>query len=167
MGVAGQGHGRPSVPGRCAVANFERRSGTPYARTVSVTGGRTILSITVRVEPIGSRQLPDINLLHLRVEKLFRLRQAQKVSLRLNVFNAMNINTVTNLVQLSGPNFERPTSIMPPESLNSLCSTTFDPGWRCSVLPDVSKGLYQKRSGRFRLAGGRGCYPGDNLSRIA
>jgi len=36
------------------------------------------------------------------------------VSLRLNVFNVTNINTVLNLDQLSGPNFERPTSIIQP-----------------------------------------------------
>jgi hypothetical protein len=95
-------------------ANFEHRSGIPYARTVSFTGGRTIPAITLRVEPIGTRRTPNINLLHFRVEKSLRLTAGQKVSLRLNVFNATNINTVTRLSQLSGRNFERPTEIMPP-----------------------------------------------------
>ncbi len=95
-------------------ANFEHRSGTPYARTVSFRGGRTIPVQQIRVEPIGTRRTPNINLLHVRVEKSFHVTQAQRVSLRLNVFNATNINTVQNLIQLSGPNFERPTSIIQP-----------------------------------------------------
>jgi hypothetical protein len=39
---------------------------------------------------------------------------AQRVSPRLNVFKATNINTVQTLIQLSGPNFDRPTSIIQP-----------------------------------------------------
>jgi hypothetical protein len=95
-------------------ANFEHRSGTPFARTVSFTGGRQIPSITLRVEPIGTRRLPSMNLLHLRGEKSFRLRRGQKVALRLNVFNLTNINTVLSVTALSGRNFLRPTSIVPP-----------------------------------------------------
>jgi hypothetical protein len=95
-------------------ANFESRSGTPYARTVSFTGGQQLTSQVVRVEPIGTRQLPTINLLHMRAEKSFRVRQSQKLSLRFNLYNVMNISTVQSLTQLSGPNFERPVTIMPP-----------------------------------------------------
>ena len=95
-------------------ANFESRSGTPYARTVSFTGGQQIPSQVVRVEPIGTRRLPTINLLHMRAEKSFRLAQGHSVSLRFNVYNVTNISTVQSLTQLSGPNFERPVTIMPP-----------------------------------------------------
>jgi hypothetical protein len=95
-------------------ANFESRSGTPYARTVSFTGGQQITSQVVRVEPIGTRRTPTINLLHMRVEKSFRVRSTQRVSLRFNVYNLSNISTVQTLTQLSGPNFERPLSIMAP-----------------------------------------------------
>jgi hypothetical protein len=95
-------------------ANFESRSGTPYARTVSFTGGQQITSQVVRVEPIGTRRLPTINLLHMRAEKTFRVTQGQRVSLRLNVYNVTNISTVQTLTQLSGPNFELPLAIMPP-----------------------------------------------------
>jgi len=94
--------------------NFEHRSGTPYARVVSFRGGRTIPVQSVRVEPIGTRRTPNINLLHMRVEKSFHVTRLQRVALRLNIFNATNINTVQNLIQLSGPNFERPTSIIQP-----------------------------------------------------
>ena len=114
-------------------ANFEHRSGTPYARTVSFTGGQQIPSIVLRVEPIGARRLPNINLLHTRVEKSFRLTRGQKVALQLNIFNATNINsTNTNVLitersftQLSGPAFGRPSSILPPRIAELGMSYTF------------------------------------------
>jgi hypothetical protein len=95
-------------------ANFESRSGTPYARTVSFTGGQQLTSQVLRVEPIGTRRLPTINLLHMRAEKAFRLAQGHRLSLRFNMYNVTNISTVQSLTQLSGPNFERPLTIMPP-----------------------------------------------------
>ncbi|MBF8301326.1 MAG: TonB dep Rec protein [Acidobacteria bacterium] len=54
-------------------ANFEHRSGDPWARQVSFTGGATIPQMRLRVEPIGARRLPNLNILHTRVEKSFRL----------------------------------------------------------------------------------------------
>jgi len=95
-------------------ANFERRSGDPDARTVSFTGGQQIPSITLRVEPLGTIRRPDLNILHLRTEKSFRLRSRHRVSLRLNVYNVLNVNSVTNWTLLSGPNFLRPTALVPP-----------------------------------------------------
>lgn len=95
-------------------ANFESRSGAPYARTVSFTGGQQITSQVVRVEPIGTRRMPTINLLHMRAEKSFRVPRGHQVSLRFNVYNVTNISTVQTLTQLSGPNFELPLTIMPP-----------------------------------------------------
>jgi hypothetical protein len=95
-------------------ANFEHRSGTPFARQVSVRGGQQIPSLTVNVEPIGTRRLPNLNLLHLRVEKSFALAQRHRLSLRFNIYNATNVNTVLTATTLSGPNFLQPTSIAPP-----------------------------------------------------
>jgi len=111
----GRASGAYLFPGDVQVsANFESRSGAPYARTVSFTGGQQITSLAVRVEPIGSRRMPTINLLHMRAEKSFRLRDGHRVSLRFNVYNVTNISTVETLTQLSGPNFELPLTIMPP-----------------------------------------------------
>ena len=102
-------------PGDVQVSgNFESRSGAPYARTVSFTGGQQITSQVLRVEPIGTRRMPTINLLHVRAEKSFRLRAGHQVSLRFNVYNVTNISTVQTLTQLSGPTFELPLTIMPP-----------------------------------------------------
>ena len=91
-------------------ANFEHRSGQPWARTVNfrAPAGQPIPTIVLRVEPIGAQRLPNINLLHMRVEKSFRVAQRQKLSVRLNIFNVTNINTEQSITQLSGVNFGRP-----------------------------------------------------------
>jgi carboxypeptidase family protein/TonB-dependent receptor-like protein len=106
-------------------ANFEHRSGAPYARTVSFTGGQQIPSLVARVEPIGTRRLPNINLLHMRVEKSLRLTRGQKVALRLNVYNMTNINTEQSITQLSGANFGRPAGVIPPRILELGVNYTF------------------------------------------
>lgn len=106
-------------------ANYERRSGTATARTVSVTGGRQIPSLTVRVEPIGSIRLPDINLLDMRAQKDIRIVGSQKLSLRLNVYNVLNINTVTGQTVLSGASFGRPTAIVAPRLMELSASYSF------------------------------------------
>ena len=95
-------------------ANFEHRSGLPWARTALFRGGVTIPSITLPVEPIGSRRLPNINLLDLRVEKRLNLPRRQQLQLQMNVFNATNINSVTSITQQSGPNFGLATAIVLP-----------------------------------------------------
>jgi Carboxypeptidase regulatory-like domain len=95
-------------------ANFEHRSGDAWARQVSFTGGRTIPSIRLRVEEIGARRLPNLNILHMRVEKSFRLIPGQRIGLQANVYNVLNINKALNVTPLSGPNFLIPMSITPP-----------------------------------------------------
>ena len=96
--------------------NFEHRSGQPWARTVNFAApaGQPIPSIVLRVEPIGARRLPDINLLHMRLEKSLRLSEGRKLALRLNMFNVTNINTEQSITQLSGVNFSRPGNIFSP-----------------------------------------------------
>jgi hypothetical protein len=95
-------------------ATYEHRSGYPWARQVRFTGGRTIPNITVNVEPIGTRRMPHQNQVDFRVEKSFNLRAAHRATVRMNIFNALNDNTVLDLNRLSGPNFGLPTTIMPP-----------------------------------------------------
>ena len=102
-------------PARVQVsANFEHRSGDPWARQVSFTGGTTIPQIRLRVEPIGTRRLPNLNILHLRVEKSFQLVTGQRLAVQANVYNALNINSALGVTPLSGPNFLIPTAITPP-----------------------------------------------------
>jgi outer membrane receptor protein involved in Fe transport len=106
-------------------ANFEHRSGATWARQVSVGGGQQIPSLTVRVEPIGTRRLPNLNTLNLRAEKSFRLATGQRIAVRLNVYNALNVNTVLSVNSLSGSAFERPTSIAAPRLAELGLTYTF------------------------------------------
>ncbi len=96
--------------------NFEHRSGQPWARTVNFAAptGQPIPNLVLRVEPIGAERLPDINLLHMRVEKAIKLSGGRKVALRVNVFNVTNINTEQSITQLSGVNYGRPGNILSP-----------------------------------------------------
>jgi len=93
-------------------ANYEARSGYPWARQVQFTGGRTIPNIILNVEPIGSERLPISHQLDVRFEKTFSLNKGQKLAVRANIFNIMNLNTILDVTRLSGPNFGRPSSIM-------------------------------------------------------
>jgi hypothetical protein len=93
---------------------YEARSGYPWARQVRFTGGRTITSIVMNVEPIGSRRLPVSHQFDMRFEKTFSLNKGQKFAVRANIFNILNLNTVLNVTAQSGPSFNKPTSIMDP-----------------------------------------------------
>jgi hypothetical protein len=106
-------------------ANFEQRSGEPFARTVSFTGGTQIPSILLKVEPIGAHRLPTLNILSLRFEKAFHLANGRKMALRLNVYNALNINTPLTVQQQSGAAFLRPLSIAPPRIAEFGATYTF------------------------------------------
>ena len=88
-------------------------------------GRPQIPSITVPVEPIGSIRLPNLNLLDLRAEKRFRLTKGQSLAVRVNVFNAMNINTVTARVVRSGATYLFPTAIVLPRILDFSMSYSF------------------------------------------
>ena len=122
----GRASGGYLFPGGVQVsANFEHRSGTPWARLVSARGGQQIPSQTLRVEPIGTRRLPHLNLLNVRAEKAFPLAHGHKVALRLNLYNASNVNTVLTVNQLSGPTFLTPTSIAPPRIAEASATYTF------------------------------------------
>jgi hypothetical protein len=106
-------------------ANFEHRSGIAWARQVLFTGGATIPSIVLNVEPIGTRRMPNVNLLDLRVQKTFRLGRERRAMARINLYNVLNHNSVTALTMRSGPNFLRPTEILSPRILEFGLSYTF------------------------------------------
>jgi hypothetical protein len=90
-------------------ANYEHRSGEPWARQVQFRGGTTIPTQVLRVEPIGARRLPNRNLINLRVQKRLSVGRRHRVDLRANIFNLLNGNTVMQVVKRSGPSFLVPT----------------------------------------------------------
>jgi hypothetical protein len=93
--------------------NFQNRSGIPFARQVLFSGGATIPSIVLNVEPIGTQQRPAINLLDMRIERSFAFGKSRKVSARLNVYNVTNASTATNMNARAGTTYLRPTAILP------------------------------------------------------
>jgi hypothetical protein len=105
--------------------NFEHRSGDVQTRTVSLTGGGTIPSITLNAEPIGFLRLPNLNTFDLRFSKRFDVGQGRRLEGQINIFNVTNANTVTARTVLSGANYLRPTAILPPRIVDFNVAYTF------------------------------------------
>ena len=108
-----------------ASGQWELRSGYFWARQVRFTGGRTITSITLNVEPVETNQLPSSSQLDVRAEKSFNLGKRQKLAVRANAFNVLNANTVLDLTRLSGPNYTKPTVIMEPRIMEFSFTYSF------------------------------------------
>jgi hypothetical protein len=120
--------------GFLASANYDLRSGVPQARQVLFTGGRSIRSIVLNVDPIGTIALPNAQALDVRVAKRLNLGGARSVDLRADIYNVLNLATVTNRdgaqavtgrTLQSGATYLRPTSIMFPRVLQIGATFTF------------------------------------------
>jgi hypothetical protein len=92
-------------------ANLEHRSGDVQARTVSLSGGNTIPTISLRAEPIGALRLPNQTTVDLRASKRFNLGSGRRIEVQFNVFNIGNVSTVLSRTVQSGGNYLRPTAI--------------------------------------------------------
>jgi hypothetical protein len=66
------------------------------------------------VDPIGTYRRPHLNVVNVRIEKRFTLPRAQIATVTLNLYHALNANTVTGLQNRAGPDFLQPLSILPP-----------------------------------------------------
>lgn len=106
-------------------ANFQSLSGDRFARTVLFRGGVTIPSQVLNVEAVGSQSLPVRNMLDLRLEKVFRMAKSQKLAARLNLYNALNSNTVTASTNRAGASYLRPTAIVSPRILEMGVTYSF------------------------------------------
>jgi len=92
---------------------------------VRFEGGVTIPDITLNVEEIGTHRLPSVNLLTFRVEKSFRIANTRKVSVRLDLHNALNANTVIENTPRSGADFLQPRAIIGPRLAEISATYTF------------------------------------------
>src|SRR5439155_19738997 len=88
-------------------------------------GSARIQDSTVPVEPLGRIRLPNLNLLDVRVEKRLHRTNRQNLTVRVNVFNATNINTVTARVVRSGATYLFPTAIVLPRIFDFSASYSF------------------------------------------
>jgi hypothetical protein len=93
---------------------FESRSGEPWARTVLFSGGATIPTLVVNVEPLGTRQYPTVHHLDVRAEKAFTVFSRHELALRFNVYNLLNSNMTLTANTRSGATFGRSQTILAP-----------------------------------------------------
>ena len=101
--------------GVSAAVNYENRSNTRWARTQTFPNVPEIGTIVLRVEPIGSRKLPNTNLVNLRFEKSLRgLAPGHKIAVRMNMYNALNVNTPLTVQQNTGSTFNNVLTYVPP-----------------------------------------------------
>jgi len=94
-------------------ASYSIRNGARLARQVQIiapAGTASIANFVVNAEPIGSLSLENVGLLDLRVAKRFGLGLGRTLELRLDCFNAMNVNPVTSIVTRAGPTFGNATA---------------------------------------------------------
>jgi len=87
-----------------ASINYELRNGSPWQRTVLFRGGIEIPTIALPVEPLGAHRYDNVHLLDGRVRKDFRLR-THRLGAGVDVFNLLNVNTVTSITTRSGSSY--------------------------------------------------------------
>jgi len=123
---------RFTKPGILASVNANATSGQYWFRTVRMTGGTTVPTQVVPVEPRNSRRYPNAFLLDARAEKTFRLSGPHVLSVRLDMFNLLNTNVTSAVTTQSGPSFNQPITsagstqgIMPPRVLQASVSYKF------------------------------------------
>ena len=100
--------------GILASALFESRSGEPWARTVLFSGGTTIPTLVLNVEPLGTRRYPTVHHLDVRAEKAFKIFSGHELAVRMNVYNLLNSNMTLTANTRSGATFGRPLTILAP-----------------------------------------------------
>jgi hypothetical protein len=89
-------------------------SGAHGVRTVTFGSIPQVNTVTVRIEPFGSEQLPNLSTVNLRGSKAISLLGSQKLSLTFDVFNVFNSSAPTAAAFLSGKAFGFATGLMAP-----------------------------------------------------
>ena len=78
------------------------------------TGGRSIRSITLNVDPLGSIALPRTHVLDVRFAKRVGLGGSRSIEIRGDIYNVLNKGTVRTLTLRSGADYLRPATILFP-----------------------------------------------------
>lgn len=105
--------------------DYQNRSGTRQARQVQFTGGQTIRSLVVNVDPVGSISLPSANLVNARLAKRFALGRQHSIEARVDFFNILNANFVTSRNVRAGSTYLLPAAIIPPRIVQMGLSYKF------------------------------------------
>jgi hypothetical protein len=92
-----------------ASVNYELRNGAPWQRTHLFRGGAQIPTIVLPVEALGAQHYDNLHLLDGRVRKDFRFSK-HKVAVGADIFNLLNLNTVTSITTRSGASYRAITT---------------------------------------------------------
>ena len=100
--------------------SYNAMKGEPHGRLFTVTDRHLRLAdpnrtaplvqgnMTIMADKVGTYYLPPINLVNLRAQKEFVIKDTQRLHLMLNVFNLTGAKTVTGVVQTTGALFKEP-----------------------------------------------------------
>jgi len=106
-----------SVSGFLQSKNGFKGQRTNLFRTADPDGGASIANAgntTIRLEPYGTRELGNYNILNFRANKDFRMTAGRRISIDFDIFNLLNSATPTGADFLSGPTFGYATGVTPP-----------------------------------------------------
>jgi hypothetical protein len=108
-------HGTFEAPWQLRITPLLRhQSGQPFGRTQTTDPGQLRYgTVTLLMEPIGTRRLDHITLVDARIEKSLSVKR-RRVSVFLDVFNCLNVNPEQNAIWSSGASFLRPLTIVSP-----------------------------------------------------
>jgi len=105
---------------------YNAMKGEPYGRSFTVTQQYLKLADPNRTTPLvqgnqgiaaektGAYYLPAINLIHMRVQKEFAIKDTHRLHLMVNVFNLAGARTVTEVKRTTGTSFNTGTFLTEP-----------------------------------------------------
>ena len=100
--------------------SYNAMKGEPYGRLFTVTDRHLRMAdpnrttplvqgnMAIMTEKVGTYYLPSIHLMNVRAQKEFVIRNSQRLDVMLNLFNLTDAETVTGVVQTTGPDFRDP-----------------------------------------------------------
>jgi hypothetical protein len=108
-------HGTFEAPWQLRLTPVLRhQSGQPFGRTQTTDPGELRYgTVTLLMEPVGTRRMDHVTLVDVRVERSMRAER-RRVTAFLDVFNCLNANPEQNAIWSSGASFLRPLSIVSP-----------------------------------------------------
>jgi hypothetical protein len=102
--------------------SYNAMKGEPYGRLFTVTEPFLRLAdpnrttplvqgnMTIVAEKVGTYYLPAINMINLRAQKEFVIKDRQRLQVMLNIFNLTGVETVTDVVETTNRAFRQPST---------------------------------------------------------
>lgn len=105
-------------------AYYQGLSGTPQQRTYVFRSVPQSGTVTLAMEEFGATVLPTLHTVNLRVSKPLSI-QRYRLQLQADMYNLLNVNTVTGRTVASGPSYGQITAFMPARVLQFGASVSF------------------------------------------